>query len=137
MNKENNVFVIDGDTSARIGLKRLLIAAGHKVKDYSSMHEFLESIGTKESGCLVLDSTIGGVWGSRLLDELSKRDIRLSIIVISTDYNQEDRKKADEMKAVGFFRKPVDGQALLDAIDWAMRSGNERNDRKKTYHNDN
>jgi FixJ family two-component response regulator len=25
------------------------------------------------------------------------------------------------MKAVGFFRKPVDGTALLDAIDWALR----------------
>lgn len=136
MSKENNVFVIDGDTSARTGLKRLLIAAGYKVKDYSSVNEFLGSIGNKESGCLILDSSIGGVWGIRLLDELSKKDIRLSIIVISTDYNLEDRKKADEMKAVGFFRKPVDGQALLDAIDWALRPGNVSNDRKKTYHND-
>ena len=44
MNKENNVFVIDGDTSVRIGLKRLLIAAGHKVEVYSSPNEFLELI---------------------------------------------------------------------------------------------
>jgi hypothetical protein len=26
------------------------------------------------------------------------------------------------MKAVAFFRKPVDGTALLDAIAWALRS---------------
>jgi FixJ family two-component response regulator len=26
------------------------------------------------------------------------------------------------MGAVGFFRKPVDGAALLDAIAWALRS---------------
>jgi len=31
------------------------------------------------------------------------------------------------MKAAGFFRKPVDGTALLDAIDWALRS--RRSDR--------
>jgi len=136
MNMENNVFVIDGDTSARIGLQRLLIAAGHKVEGYSSVHEFLGSIGKIGSGCLVLDSAIGGVWGTRLLDELSKRNIKLSMIVISADYNQEDRKKADEMKAVGFFHKPVDGQALLDAIEWSLRSGNKSNDRKKTYHDD-
>ena len=35
---------------------------------------------------------------------------------------QKTRRKAEEMKAVGFFRKPVDGTALLDAIDWALRS---------------
>ena len=136
MNKKNNVFVIDGDTSARTGLKRLLIAAGYKVEVYSSVNEFLESIGKIGSGCLVLDSAIGGVWGGRLLEELSKRNINLSIIVISADYDQEDRKKADEMKAVGFFRKPVDGQALLDAIDWALRSGKISNDKKKTFHSD-
>ena len=25
------------------------------------------------------------------------------------------------LRAAGFFRKPVDGAALLDAIDWAIR----------------
>ena len=133
MNKENNVFVIDGDTSVRIGLKRLLIAAGHKVEVYSSPNEFLELIEMLDPGCLVLDSAVVRVWGVRLLDELSKRNIRLSIIVISADYNPEDKKKADEMKAVGFFRKPVDGQALLDAVEWALRSGKISNDRKKTF----
>ena len=26
-----------------------------------------------------------------------------------------------EMKAAGFFRKPIDGAALVDAIDWAIQ----------------
>jgi hypothetical protein len=26
------------------------------------------------------------------------------------------------MKAVAFYRKPVDGAALLDAVNWALRS---------------
>jgi FixJ family two-component response regulator len=29
---------------------------------------------------------------------------------------------AQELNAVGFFRKPVDGTALLDAVNWALRS---------------
>jgi FixJ family two-component response regulator len=30
------------------------------------------------------------------------------------------------MQAVGFFRKPVDGTALIDAVDWALRAKNNR-----------
>jgi FixJ family two-component response regulator len=39
------------------------------------------------------------------------------------------------MQAVGFFRKPVDGTALIDAIEWALRSktsnGNQTNVKSK------
>ena len=36
--------------------------------------------------------------------------------------DNESRKKALAVNAVGFFRKPVDGSALLDAIDWVLKN---------------
>ena len=63
-----------------------------------------------------------GLSGNELMTELKLRGIDLPIIVITGDDDSETRMKADKMKAIGFFRKPVDGHALLDAIDWALRS---------------
>jgi FixJ family two-component response regulator len=48
----------------------------------------------------------------------------LPIIVVTADDDPVPRLKAQKMGAVGFFRKPVDGRALLDAINWALRSDN-------------
>ena len=54
--------------------------------------------------------------------ELKARGLDLPIIVVTADDDPETRRKARRMKAAGFFRKPVDGTALLDAIEWALRS---------------
>jgi FixJ family two-component response regulator len=67
-----------------------------------------------------------------LFAEFIEREIRLSIIVISAGSNPETKKIAKEMNAVGFFHKPVDGTALLDAIDWALRSGKSSSNHKRT-----
>jgi FixJ family two-component response regulator len=32
------------------------------------------------------------------------------------------------MNAAGFFRKPIDGTALIDAINWAVQSQKEETD---------
>ena len=42
--------------------------------------------------------------------------------VILINDNSKIRLRAHEMKAVGFFRKPIDGIALIDAIDWAIQA---------------
>ena len=104
------VFVLDDDPSARKGLARLLRTAGHEVCAFASANEFLEALGTEVCGCLVLDARMPGPSG-----------IDLPIIVISADDDSETRAQAKKLNAEGFFRKPVDATALLDAIDWAMR----------------
>ena len=116
------MFVIDDDPSARKGLTRLLHTAGHNVRDFECANDFLESLDQDLSGCIVLDARMPGLSGEELQAELKKREIYLPIIVVTGDDDPETRKRAAKMKAVGFFRKPVDGTALLDAVNWALRS---------------
>lgn len=59
--------------------------------------------------------------GEELQAELNARGVRLPTIVVSADDDAETRRAAHKMNAASFFRKPVDGSALLDAIDWAVR----------------
>ena len=116
------MFVVDDDSSARNGIARLLRAAGHNVHAFASANEFLDFLSHDVSGCVVLDARMPGLSGEELQAELLLRGINLSIIFVTGDDDPETKRKAMEMKAAGFFRKPVDGTALLDAIDWALRS---------------
>ena len=40
------------------------------------------------------------------------------------------------MKAAGFFRKPVDGTALLDSINWALKSETKNQNNKQNKNNE-
>ena len=120
------IYVVDDDPSARKGLTRLLLAAGHDVRDFASANEFLDALDHDVPGCLVLDARMPGMTGEELHAELQARDIHLPIIVITAFDESATRKQAQKMGAVAFFRKPVDGTALLDTIEWVLRRDNYR-----------
>jgi FixJ family two-component response regulator len=115
------VLVVDGDPSARRGLARLLRVAGHDVRECASVDEFLDALKPQMSGCVVLDLRMPGRSGEELQAELESRCADLTIIVVAADDDAETRRNARAMKAVAFFRKPVDGRALLDAVAWTQR----------------
>ena len=115
------VSVVDDDPSARRGLARLLRTAGHGVREHASAIEFLDDLGSEACDCLVLDARMPGLSGEELQAELKARNVHLPIIVVTADDDPETRNKAQKMGAAAFFRKPVDGTALLDAIAWAVR----------------
>ena len=45
----------------------------------------------------------------------------MPVIVVTADEGLGTQQRAMAMGAVAFFRKPVDGFALIDAIAWAVR----------------
>ncbi len=121
MRQDFRVYLIDDDPSARGGLSRLLRMAGHDVESFQSGGEFLKAIPEDAKGCIILDARMPGLSGEELCKELRKRGLALPLIFVTADDNPEIKALAVEVQAAGFFRKPVDGTALLDAIDWAMR----------------
>ena len=124
MSTGKRVFVVDDDSSARNGISRLLRTAGHDVQAFASADDFLSNLDPEVTGCIILDARMPGLSWEELQTELKSRGVRLPIIFVTADDDPETRRKAQKMKATGFFRKPVDGTALLDAIKWAM--GSER-----------
>jgi FixJ family two-component response regulator len=131
------VFVVDDDESARRGLARLLRAAGHDVCAFASADEFLDAVQPEVSGCVLLDLLMPGLSGEELQAELKTRHIDMPVIVIAANDEPEIRRQAHAMNAAGFFRKPVDGTALLDAIAWALRTASTRgNDVGRTSGNE-
>jgi FixJ family two-component response regulator len=62
--------------------------------------------------------------GLEMVSRLRADGCNVPVIVVSGDDDQATRRNAARMNAVSFFRKPVDGTALLDAVSWALKPGN-------------
>ncbi|MRR36353.1 response regulator [bacterium] len=52
--------------------------------------------------------------------------IKTPLIIISASDDWQTRERARELGAVAFFRKPVDDQALLNAIAWAVSGARKK-----------
>ncbi len=116
-----DIHVIDDDESSRNGISRLCKAGGYEVKTYSSTEDFVSSNQSEISGCVLLDSSMPGKSGEDFALELTKMGKAIPVIFITADDNPLIKEKAEQVGAAGFFRKPVDGAALLDVIAWTLR----------------
>ncbi len=124
--KEILVSVIDDDESVRRAFQILLRSAGLNSHACSSAEEFLESPNLSDSSVVILDMRMPGMTGLDLLKKLASQKKRIPVIAVSAYDDAQTRDLARELGALVFFRKPVDDQALLDAIWWAVQ-GAEKN----------
>ena len=129
--KAQTIFLVDDDLSVRRALTRLLRTAGHDAHDFASAQDFLDALDPNASGCVVLDARMPGMSGEELIAELKARGQHMPVIVVTADDDTETRLAAQRMKASAFFRKPVDGTALLDAIEWALRENSAGGNHKR------
>ena len=61
-----------------------------------------------------------GLTGFALQEKLASKEIRIPVIAVSALDDAETRERTWKLGAAAFFRKPVDGRALIDVIHWAM-----------------
>jgi FixJ family two-component response regulator len=121
--KRSLIYVIDDDASVRKAFGRLLRSANLDAETFSSAEEFLSSPKQKENACIIIDIRMPGLSGFDLQQRLSSEGTKIPVIVISASDDLETREHAKELGAISFFRKPIDDQALLDAIWWAISGG--------------
>jgi two-component system response regulator FixJ len=114
------VYVVDDDASVRNALEMLLFSAGMQVLVFESAEDFLEHEFREENTCLITDLKMKGLSGLELQQRLNRNGIKIPVIFLTAFDSKESRQMAKLGGAVGFFRKPVDDQALLDTIRWAL-----------------
>ena len=128
MYKKNTICLVDSDSSVLRGLTRLILAGGYKVLPYTSFDEFLKSPTADNIACIILDARVLSLSGRDLRAQLLKKALELPVIFVSADDDEQTRKRALSFNATGFFRKPIDGRALLDAITWALEKARQPNE---------
>ena len=118
MNTE--IYIVDDDDSVRRAMKRLIRSAGMKARTFASAGELLDFEGLNQNACMIIDIMLQGMSGLELYTELQARGYSLPVIFITGFDSPQTRHQAKDAGAVGYFRKPIDDQALLDSIAWAL-----------------
>lgn len=114
------VYIVDDDDLVRKGLERLMRSGGLIPRTYASPELFLEEVRPEWPACILLDITMPRMNGLEVQARLKARGNKMPVIAVSARDDDETRTRARELDAQCFFRKPVDDQALLDAIAWIV-----------------
>jgi FixJ family two-component response regulator len=117
------VAIVDDEVSMLRALRRLLRSAGYTAATYTSAEEFLRSGVQQRIGCLVLDIQMPRMTGLELLAYLAASEVMLPIIVLTGLDDEQTRLRAAQAGVVAYLRKPVEEEALLEAIQRALASG--------------
>lgn len=117
--KENiSVYIVDDDASVRKGLTRLMRSAGIKCLTYEDPELFLSEVKNDCCACIIMDITMPYLNGFELCAKLKDKGITVPVVAVSAHDDNESLRLAQEMGVKLYLRKPVDDQALLDAITW-------------------
>jgi FixJ family two-component response regulator len=110
------IAVVDDDESVRKALKRLLRAANLDADTFASGREFLDSLPAQVPDCIVLDLHMPGMNGLDIQRQLARGALRVPIVVITGHDEPQTRAQCLSAGAAAYLRKPLDDEALLDAI---------------------
>jgi two-component system response regulator FixJ len=116
------IFIIDDDQSMQRAFLLLLQAAGFDARAFSSAQEFLIYSPVSDDDCIILDLRMPGMNGFDLMKKLITKGVQTPVICVTAFDDAKSREQARELKAAAYFTKPVDDQALIDAINWAIQS---------------
>jgi FixJ family two-component response regulator len=117
----STIFIIDDDASVRRALGRVMTQAGLDWEEYESAEAFIDAALPDAAGCIVADMTMTGMSGVDLKNHLTTTGRSLPLVLLTAHDTGEMRIAARDAGAAAYFRKPVDIQALLDAIRWVLQ----------------
>ena len=111
------IAVIDDDLRVLESLINLLASCGYRAEGYCSAEEFLDAGGLQKSSCVITDVEMRQMSGLSLLHHINSNASSLPVVIITGKPSENSESFYLERGAVGFFRKPVDGDALVDLLE--------------------
>lgn len=115
------VFILDDDEAVSTALERLARSAGMVAVQVSSPEEIAGAATKRSRACVVTDIRMPSLDGLSVPRLLRDYGCDLPVIFVTAQDNGHTRAMAKRAGAAAFFRKPVDDNALLDAIEWSLR----------------
>ena len=113
---DRRIAVIDDDHRVLESLVNLLASFGYKAESYNSAEQYLASGRLSQTSCIITDVEMRQMSGLGLLQYLKNNNSTVPVIIITGKPSARSEAFYLESGAVGFFRKPVDGDALVELI---------------------
>jgi len=110
------IAVIDDDPRVLESLLNFLSSCGYKAESYLSAEQFLESGELSRCMCIIADIEMRKMSGLALLQHIMSNNCAVPVVIITGKPSEHSEAFYRERGAIGFFRKPVDCDALVDLI---------------------
>jgi two-component system response regulator FixJ len=120
---ERFVYIVDDDPAIRRSLERLLDAIGFRVSSYATPKAFLGVASDLSAGCVLLDLRMPEMDGFEVQARLLLINPDLPVIVVTAQGDVQTAVRAMKAGAVDFIEKPYSDDALVSAIESALRTG--------------
>jgi FixJ family two-component response regulator len=112
-----SIAIVDDDPAVLKALSRLLRSHAFRARTYGSGQEFLAALPAGLPDCLIVDLQMPEMNGLELQQHLVSNGIKIPTILITA---YDDVALRDHRGLVASLRKPLQQQALFDAIDRAV-----------------
>lgn len=115
-----SIVVVEDDAGMSKAIERLLRAAGFQSVSFASAEELLQTKAVDSAACLVLDIHLPGLSGLEL-GRLLAASGRAKPLVFITGQDEPSLRDEAQRLGCGYFHKPFEGKALLEAIRRATK----------------
>lgn len=115
------IQLIDDDEAVRSSLALLISTVGLRVQSWADPLAFLESFDQNSVGAIVLDVRMPGLGGLAVLERLVAQGVDQPVIMLTGHGTVEMCRRAFKAGAAEFLEKPVDDEALIEALQNAVR----------------
>ena len=115
------VHLIDDDEAVRSSLALLISTVGLRVQGWADPQQFLREFPRQDIGAIVLDVRMPGISGLAVLQTLVAQGVDQPVIMLTGHGTVDMCRRAFKAGAAEFLEKPADDEALLEALQNAVR----------------
>ena len=121
MNQTPLIQLVDDDSGVRDSLALLIATVGLRVVPWADPQSFVQGFDREAIGAIVLDVRMPGLSGLQVLEQLRNESVDTPVVMLTGHGTVAMCRRAFKGGAAEFLEKPVDDQALLDALQAAVR----------------
>lgn len=126
------IHLLDDDAAVRDSLALLLSTVGLRVQTWADPQTFLDSFARDSIGAIVLDVRMPGISGLTVLDTLVAQGVDQPVILLTGHGTVDMCRRAFKAGAAEFLEKPVNDEALIEALQQAIRHHVKSRERNAT-----
>ena len=116
MNQTPLIHLVDDDAGVRSSLALLIGTVGLRVMPWAHPQAFLDGFDREAIGAIMLDVRMPGLGGLQVLETLRAQGADQPVVMLTGHGTVDMCRRAFKAGAAEFLEKPVDDQALLDAL---------------------